>query len=127
MRHPVVRDHNTRERGAVMPTLGERLRELRLAAGLSQRELASRVSVSFPHISKIEGGTETASDELLVRIAGEVGVDPDELLLAAERVPEILRQQVIDKPQLALQFFRRWQAGEISDEQVAGLAREDDK
>jgi transcriptional regulator with XRE-family HTH domain len=110
-----------------MPTLGERLRELRLAAGLSQRELASRVSVSFPHISKIEGGTETASDELLVRIAGEVGVDPDELLLAAERVPEILRQQVIDKPQLALQFFRRWQAGEISDEQVAGLAREDDK
>jgi transcriptional regulator with XRE-family HTH domain len=109
-----------------MSKLGDYLRELRLAAGLSQRELAARVGVTFPHISKIEAGTENPSDELLVRIAGEVKTDPDELLLYAERVPDALRQQVVEKPQLALQFFRRWRAGAITDETVAELGEEDE-
>src|SRR5579863_1393461 len=63
-----------------LPTLGQRLRELRLAAGLSQRELAARVGVSFPHISKIEADRERASTDLLERIAKEVKCDPDELV-----------------------------------------------
>jgi transcriptional regulator with XRE-family HTH domain len=46
-------------------SLGARIKELRLKAGLSQRELAKRVQVSFPHISKIESDIEPASTELL--------------------------------------------------------------
>ena len=64
---------------------------------------------------------ETASDELLVRIADVVDCDPDALLLLAERVPEAIREVAQTKQGLAVQFFRKWRSGEITDEQVRGL------
>ena len=74
----VVLEHNS-EGDERMNELGERLRELRVAAGLSQRELADRVGVGFPHISKVESGKERPSDELLVNVAPHLKVDADEL------------------------------------------------
>ena len=104
-----------------MSALGDRIRELRLAEGLSQRELARRVEVGFPHISKIESGTEPASNDLIRKIAETLGADSDGLLLLAERVPEESARIVIEKRELALQFLRRWKDGTISDEDVRGL------
>ena len=104
-----------------MASLGARIKELRLKAGLSQRELAKRVQVSFPHISKIESDIEPASTEILERIALEVGGDPDELILLADRLPDELRQAVAEKPDLAPRFLRSWKAGRISDEDVRNL------
>jgi transcriptional regulator with XRE-family HTH domain len=105
-------------------SVGERIRELRLAAGLSQRQLAARVGVSFPHISKIEANREPASNELLERIAAEVGGDADELILLADRLPEELREAIAEKPDIAPRFLRSWRAGEISDEAVRQLLGE---
>ena len=109
-----------------MVTLGSRVRELRLKARLSQREMAQRVGVSFPHISKVEADSEAASTELLVRIAAEVAKEgvactSDELILLTDRIPDELREVVAAKPDLAPQFLRRWKAGKISDEQVREL------
>lgn len=106
-------------------TLGKQIRELRIAAHLSQRALAARVGVSFPHISKIEADIEQASTELLVRIAKEVGSDADKLLLCAQRVPEELREAVAAKPELALRFLRSWRSGHITDADVQKLIDND--
>ena len=100
-----------------MSELGDRLRQLRLAAGLSQRKLAGQLGVSFPHISKIEAGTERPSDELLGRLADELGADSDTLFVLAARVPEDFRRQVLDNP-VAVRFYRSWQSGQFSDAQV---------
>jgi transcriptional regulator with XRE-family HTH domain len=106
-------------------TVGQRIRELRLAGHLTQRDLAEQVGVSVPHVSKIEAGAETASDDLLVRLAAVLNTDPDGLLLLAERVPEELRQVAQSKQGLAVQFFRKWKSGEISDDDVRRLVGED--
>lgn len=104
-----------------MSDLGRRIRELRLEAGLSQRALAERVGVGFPHLSKIEAGKETASSDLLMRIAEAVGVEPDELILLAGRIPDDVSGVLLEKPDLASLFFRKWRKGEISDDEVRGL------
>jgi transcriptional regulator with XRE-family HTH domain len=122
----VVVDHNTGDRGNA-PSLGARIRELRLAAHLSQRALASRVGVSFPHISKVEAGREPASADLLERIAEAVGANPDELLLLADRLPDELREAVAAKPDLAPRFLRRWREGHISDDEVRRLIGDEDQ
>jgi len=108
-----------------MTSLGERLRELRLAAGLSQRRLAGKVDVGFPHISKIEAGLETPSTDLLRRLAEVLGVSGDELLLLADRVPDEMRLQAQSRPDLAVQFFRKWRTGEISDDDVRNMIEGD--
>lgn len=55
------------------PWAGERLRALRLLLGISQVELAQAVGVSQALISKIEAGTRSAPDELLVQVAAVTG------------------------------------------------------
>lgn len=104
-----------------MTNLGQRIKQARLDARLSQRGLAELVGVSFPHISKIEAGREPASAELLTRIADATGINPDELLLLADRLPDELREVVLAKADLAPQFLRKWKQGGISDDDVRAL------
>jgi transcriptional regulator with XRE-family HTH domain len=55
--------------------LGLRVRELRLAAGLSQSELARRVGTRQPNIARLEGGGGMPRLETLERLADALGVE----------------------------------------------------
>lgn len=83
-------------------TFGERIRQLRKAMNLSQRDLATMVKVSFTYISKIENEKldfgDYPSEELIVKIAKALDADADELLILAKKVPEGVRNRVIQRP-----------------------------
>jgi transcriptional regulator with XRE-family HTH domain len=57
-------------------TFGERLRELRVNAGLTQPELASGIT-SVSHVSLIESNKRQPSDEIVVNLANRLGVPVD--------------------------------------------------
>ena len=62
-----------------------RLREVRLARGLSQQELSERAGVRQAAISEIESGKRRRVDlDVLDRLCATLGVQPGELL-ALER------------------------------------------
>ena len=83
-------------------TFGNRIRELRQAKNLTLRDVAKRVKVTFTYLSKTENQKlsfgEFPSDDLIVRLALVLGADPDELLLLAEKIPEVIRQRVLQRP-----------------------------
>lgn len=106
-----------------MSSFGTRIRELRLEKGLTQRELAGKVGVSFPHISKIEVGAEPAGGELISKLAEALDADADELYRLASRLPNEIADIVIGKADLASQFLRTWQAGGIKDSDVEALLK----
>lgn len=60
--------------------IGEQIREARQARGLSLRALAEKIGTHFSHLSKIENGKDAVGRETLIRIAEELGVDPDFML-----------------------------------------------
>jgi DNA-binding XRE family transcriptional regulator len=60
--------------------LGARLRELRLAAGLTQAELARRTGIHRPNIARVEAGRHTPSLETLSRLAVAIGVPTTRVL-----------------------------------------------
>jgi DNA-binding XRE family transcriptional regulator len=62
--------------------LGARLRELRLAAGLTQAELARRTGIHRPNIARVEAGRHTPSLETLARIANAIGVSTTYVLVS---------------------------------------------
>jgi len=62
--------------------LGARLRELRLAAGLTQAELARRTGIHRPNIARVEAGRHTPSLETLARIANAIGVSTTYVLIS---------------------------------------------
>lgn len=68
---------------------GERLRELRRQAGLSQTKLANRVGVSNGYICDLERGRRgVPTGPILQRIAQALGVSVDTLLGGKEPPPK---------------------------------------
>lgn len=88
-------------------TLGQRIKTRRLEKGLTQRELAEAAGITVPYMSKIEADRETPTDEKLRRIAEELGMNPDELILAAGRLPDDVMERLAADPTKALEFLRR--------------------
>jgi transcriptional regulator with XRE-family HTH domain len=66
--------------------LGSRLRQLRRAAKLTQRQVAERVPMSAANLSRIENGEQgPPSDEVIEGLARALDVDATELLALAGR------------------------------------------
>src|SRR3954454_24387496 len=104
-----------------MMTFGDKVRELRKASNLSQRELAAKVKVNFTYISKIENGKldfgDYPSDDLIRKLAKALGASADEFLLLAEKVPEHIKKRVMQRPDA----FRKF-AG-LDDKQIDDILK----
>lgn len=103
-------------------TFGERIRELRKAKNLTLRDVAKKVKVNFTYISKIENHKldfgEYPSEDLIRKLAKVLEADEDELLLLAKKIPEDIRQRVLDRPDA----FRK--IAKLDDEQLDRLLGE---
>lgn len=60
-------------------SIGENVKRLRIAARMSQSELAERVNVSAPMICQVERGTKAPSLQLAMEIANVLGCEVNEL------------------------------------------------
>lgn len=65
---------------AIVEGFGKRLRAARLAAGLTQGELARRIGLSRPHLSHAESGTWGVTLTVLCQLCRELEVSADALL-----------------------------------------------
>lgn len=65
--------------------LGQRIRRLRVAAGMTQAELARRTGIHRPNIARVEAGRHTPSLETLGRLADAMGIAPSKVLLDEDR------------------------------------------
>ena len=83
---------------------GTKVRELRRAKHLTQRGLAARLHVSYTYISKVENKTlqsgDYPSEKFIHKLAAVLDADEDELLLLADKVPNVIRQRIREKPEV---------------------------
>jgi transcriptional regulator with XRE-family HTH domain len=87
---------------------GERVRDLRIAKGLSQRKLGERLGVSFTYVSKIENekldSGDSPSEQLICKIAKAIDVDEEELLILAKKIPAAIRRRIFERPDASRRF-----------------------
>lgn len=57
-----------------MPSIGRTLKKLRAAAGIRQGEFASRVGITQSYLSAVEADKKTPSQELVEKMARELGL-----------------------------------------------------
>ena len=69
--------------GKTVETLGDYLREQRLAAKLSLRQLAEQAGVSNPYLSQIERGLRKPSAEVLQQLAKALRISAETLYVRA--------------------------------------------
>jgi transcriptional regulator with XRE-family HTH domain len=80
--------------GRQMSTVGDRIRERRLALGLSQRELACE-GVTYAYISRLEANTRQPSVKALRKLAPKLGVSAHWLETGEEDPAEALARIVL--------------------------------
>ena len=86
--------------------LGKLIRKLRKQKGLSLRQLAEKVSVSFVNIAHIENGRIATSEEVIKELAKALDYDVDKLLAAADSVNEDIKNIIKKLPTAVPQFLR---------------------
>lgn len=64
----------------VVAQLGKNVRKIRIAAGLSQEEIAFRAGLKRSYLSDLERGTRNPTVRVLGRVADALGVQPSRLL-----------------------------------------------
>ena len=82
----MAKDKSTKTSGTVvgsLGSLGDYLKEQRLAAQLSLRQLADQVGVSNPYLSQIERGLRKPSAEVLQQLARALRVSAEQLYVRA--------------------------------------------
>ncbi len=83
-----------------MKNFGDYLRQVRKGK-MTQRELASKIGVGYPYISKIENNIESPpSDKVLIKLAEALGIDTDEVYIKARKIPEDIKYILLKKPEL---------------------------
>ena len=101
---------------------GDRVRQLRRAKGLGQRAFAQMVGISLTYVSKIENHRldfgDYPSTDVILRIAAALEANEDELLILAEKIPERIRQRVLERPDA----FSR--LAELSDKELDRVLEE---
>ena len=75
-----IAHHADMARKSIEARFGERVRELRQAAGLSQEKLAFQLRLSRPFLSQIEGGGRNVSIRTIEQIARGLKVPLRELM-----------------------------------------------
>jgi transcriptional regulator with XRE-family HTH domain len=93
------------------PTLGQRIRDARVAAGLSLRELARRIERAPSYLNDIEHDRRVPSEAVVLQLADQLALDADLLLAAAGRVGAGAEQYMQSNPTAGVLFRRVSDAG----------------
>jgi transcriptional regulator with XRE-family HTH domain len=75
-------------------SFGSSLRASRNVRGLPLEDVAVRVRLSVPHLSRIERDRENPPrDEIIEKLAEIIGISSDDLFAQAKRLPPDLKEQ----------------------------------
>ncbi len=100
-----------------MTTFGTALRNLRRAAGISQRDLADRIGLDFSYISKVENDRlPPPAADTIVAICQVLGVHAEELLALTGKIPSDV-QKTVSGSKAAQSFLREAQQLDLTDDE----------
>jgi transcriptional regulator with XRE-family HTH domain len=89
---------------------------------LTQTELAERLDVSVSYVSKVENERlhfgDYPSAKFIHKLAIDLEADEDELLLLADKVPEVIRKRIQQRPEAFRTLAR------LSDNQLDKVLRQ---
>jgi len=98
----------------INPAFGQRLREYRLVAGMTQQQVADAVGIHHTYLSRIECGHDFApSEDTIHRILAVIGASPvvrDELLVAAGKIPTDVQTLILAHPDACALLRSRYPA-----------------
>jgi transcriptional regulator with XRE-family HTH domain len=107
-------------------TLGDVLRNARVAADLTLRDLAKKLNITPSYISDIENDRRVPSEDVLQRLAAELKLKFDELMARAGRVGDQAERYMKQNPSAGV-LFRRISERRLPEEDLKKLLTQVEK
>jgi HTH-type transcriptional regulator, competence development regulator len=107
-------------------TLGDVVRETRVASKKGLREFAREIDITPSYMSDIENDRRVPAEDVLGRIGRALGLDFDELMALAGRFGEEAERYLRRNPQ-AGKLFRKLSEKNLSESEVRALLDQADK
>lgn len=107
-------------------TLGEVLRDARVSADLTLRDLAKKLDITPSYISDIENDRRVPSEDVLQRLASELNLKFDELMARAGRVGDQAERYMKQNPAAGV-LFRRISERRLPEEDLKKLLSQVEK
>lgn len=107
-------------------TLGDVIRETRVAKGQSLRDLAKGLEISPSYLSDIENDRRVPAEDVLGKIAGLLDLDRDGLMALAGRFGEEAERYMRRHP-TAGSLFRKISERNLAEPELRRLLREVEK
>jgi len=110
------------------PLFGEHVRFLRMRlagddSSFSLRKLASRCEVTPAYLSRVERGeVAPPGEETQIKLANELGEDPDVMLAMGGKISSDLRSIILARPKLVAELIRAIKS--MPDHAVLRVVRE---
>jgi transcriptional regulator with XRE-family HTH domain len=101
-------------------TLGEVLRDARVEAELTLRDIAKKLEIAPSYLSDIENDRRVPSEDVLVRLAEELKLKVDDLMARAGRVGDQAERYLKQHPTAGV-LFRRISDKRLRDEDLQKL------
>lgn len=97
--------------------IGERLRDIRSALGMTQKQLAKKIKISQPLLSRIEESTGSCTLKTIARVASALECGFLGVLISKERMEAMIERQARKKAQA---LVKRTFANMAMEEQSPG-------
>lgn len=101
-------------------TLGDLIRETRLAAKIGLRELAAELEIAPSYLSDIENDRRVPAEEVLRKISVRLSLEYEDLMALAGRFGERAERYLKRNPTVGT-LFRRISEQNLSEEQLQKL------
>lgn len=89
----------------MIQSFGNFIRTRRLEKGYTMRKFCERIDISTIFISRMERDEIGAPGEAKIRAVAEaLGIDPDELMMKAGKLPKDIKEMLIQRPDLVAQL-----------------------
>lgn len=107
-------------------SLGEVLRDARVVASLSLRDVAKKLDLAPSYLSDIENDRRVPSEDVLGRLAEELGLKVDDLMARAGRVGDQAERYMKRHPAAGV-LFRRISDKRLADDDLKKLLTQVEK
>ncbi len=101
-------------------SFGEWLREARADKNMSLRSLATRLQITPAYLSDIENDHRTPAEEVIQKLAAELSIDFDELMVRARRFGKDAEEYIQRQPE-AVRLLRRVSEANLDADQLRNL------
>ncbi|WP_437606338.1 helix-turn-helix transcriptional regulator [Sorangium sp. So ce834] len=107
-------------------SLGQRLQDRRIGAGMGLRELARKADITPSYLSDIESDRRVPSEDVLRTLANLLHLDADELISRAGRVGELVEDYIKGEPAAGI-LFRKVAEGRLNKNAIEQLIKHTEK